>query len=277
MLNCANNDGFSLTQLKECFPMLNRAVSLASLMVALSVTVACEHAPTGPPSNIVAAVADTNRPAADKQRDVNRKPTETLEFLAVTPGEQIGELIPGSGYFTRLFSVAVGPSGHVFALVPPRGANAPADAPDRSLAVRAIAADPHYANVSVVEMGMGKLGMPVPVDLIFTGQNYHDLHNIPSLNIATFNKSIFDALKPGGYYVVLDHSAPVGSGTQATNTLHRIDPDVVKTEVMAAGFEFVASSDILANASDPRTANVFDPSIRGKTDQFILKFRKPKK
>jgi predicted methyltransferase len=124
---------------------------------------------------------------------------------------------------------------------------------------------------------MGKVTAPVPLDLVFTGQNYHDLHNIPSLSVAAFNKSVFDSLKPGGLFVVLDHSAQAGSGAKDTNTLHRIDADTVKTEVTAAGFEFVASSDILANPADPRTANVFDPSIRGKTDQFILKFRKPKK
>ncbi len=117
----------------------------------------------------------------------------------------------------------------------------------------------------------------MPLDLVFTAQNYHDLHNIPTLDVAAFNKSVFDALKPGGLYVVLDHSAAAASGAKDTNTLHRIDVEFVKTEVMAAGFEFVASSDILANPADPRSANVFDPSIRGKTDQFILKFRKPKK
>jgi len=124
---------------------------------------------------------------------------------------------------------------------------------------------------------LGKIATPVPVDLIFTAQNYHDLHNIPVLNIATFNKAIFDTLKPGGYFVIIDHSAQAGSGVRDTNTLHRIDVDSVKSEVMAAGFEFVANSDLLANPGDPRTANVFDPSVRGKTDQFILKFRKPKK
>ena len=85
------------------------------------------------------------------------------------------------------------------------------------------------------------------------------------------------SLKPGGLYVVLDHSAPAGSGLADTKTLHRIDADVVKQEVTAAGFEFVGASDVLANPADTRTAIVFDPSIRGKTDQFILKFRKPKK
>ena len=254
-------------------------ISAASLLAAMALSTACTHAPSAPgtPDSITAAVADSNRPAADAQRDANRKPAETLLFAGVHPGEQIGELVPGGGYFTRIFSKAVGPTGHVYALVPPRPANAPANAPDRSAAIRALAADANYPNISVIELTMGKVAMPAPVDMIFTGQNYHDLHNFPGLDIAGFNKSVFDALKPGGLFIVLDHSAPAGSGVSDTNTLHRIDVASVKTEVMAAGFEFVASSDILANPADPRTATVFDPAIRGKTDQFILKFRKPKK
>jgi predicted methyltransferase len=229
-----------------------------------------------PGTSFAAAVADTNRPDADKQRDANRKPEATLEFLGVHPGEQIAELLPGGGYFTRLFSKMVGPSGHVYALVPERPANAPADMPDLAGAVKAIAANPAYPNVTVVVAPIAKLAAPAPVDLVFTSQNYHDLHNFP-IDIGAFNKLVLSSLKPGGLYVVLDHSAQAGSGFRDTKTLHRIDADAVKQEVMAAGFEFVGSSAVLANAGDPRTAVVFDPSVRGKTDQFILKFRKPKK
>jgi predicted methyltransferase len=142
--------------------------------------------------------------------------------------------------------------------------------------VKVIAADANYSNVSVVVAPLLTLAAPEPVDLVFTAQNYHDLHNFP-VDVVAFNKVIFDSLKPGGWYVVLDHSAEAGSGVRDTKTLHRVDADVVKKEVTAAGFEFVGASDVLANSSDPRTAKVFDPAIRGKTDQFILKFRKPKK
>jgi predicted methyltransferase len=199
-----------------------------------------------------------------------------LEFLGVKPGAQIAEILPGGGYFTRIFSKAVGPSGHVYALVPERPANAPADMPDLAGKVKAIAADANYSNVTVVIQPLNKLVTPTPVDLVFTAQNYHDLHNFP-IDVVAFNRTILASLKPGGLYVVLDHSAPAGSGLQDTKTLHRIDAEAVKQEVTAAGFEFVGASDVLANASDTRTAMVFDPSIRGKTDQFILKFRKPKK
>jgi predicted methyltransferase len=111
---------------------------------------------------------------------------------------------------------------------------------------------------------------------VWTSQNYHDLHNRPNADLAAFNKNVFDSLKPGGTYIVLDHAAEAGSGTRDTSTLHRIDPEVVKTEVTAAGFKLEGQSDVLKNPQDPHTANVRDPSIRGKTDQFILKFRKPK-
>jgi predicted methyltransferase len=250
-------------------------VMAASLIASLSLSATSIQA-ASIPANITAAVADSNRPDTDKQRDANRKPAETLAFLGVKPGEKIGEIIPGGGYFTRLFSKAVGPKGQVYALVPERPANAPADMPDLAARVKAIAADPNYSNVNVVVAPLGTLAAPGPVDLVFTAQNYHDLHNFP-VDVVAFNKSVLNSLKPGGLYVVLDHSAEAGSGVRDTNTLHRIDAAAVKQEVTAAGFEFVGSSDILANSADAHTAKVFDPTIRGKTDQFILKFRKPKK
>jgi predicted methyltransferase len=113
------------------------------------------------------------------------------------------------------------------------------------------------------------------VDVVWTSQNYHDFHNIPNVDVATINRAMFQALKPGGVYLVLDHSAAAGSGTSDTNTLHRIDQDTVKQEVESVGFKFVGESDVLRNKADPRTAKVFDPSIQGHTDQFILKFTKP--
>jgi predicted methyltransferase len=224
---------------------------------------------------ISAAVADPNRPDADRQRDVLRKPAETLAFAGVKSGQQIAELLPGGGYFTRIFAKAVGDSGHVYAVVPAREATAAADAPDFSARVRALAKDPHYSNVSVVVEPFSELKVPVPVDIVWTSQNYHDLHNFPGLDLTVFNQLVFAALKPGGVYLILDHSAAPGSGTRDTKTLHRIDPEAVKREVLAAGFVFDGSSNLLRNSDDPRTEPVFDPTVRGKTDQFILKFHKP--
>lgn len=223
------------------------------------------------PRPIAAAVADPARPEADRQRDALRKPAACLTFAGVHPGMTIAELFPGTGYFTRLFSRIVGPKGHVYEFVaPPRKPGAPAP-------VKAFADDPHYYhNITVTVWPVGKLPVPQPVDLVWTSQNYHDLHDIPGLDVAGFDRAVYEALKPGGIYLVLDHVAPAGSGLSDTSTLHRIDPEAVKKEVMSAGFQFVGQSNVLRNPDDSHTKIVFDPSIRGHTDQFIFKFRKPR-
>ena len=166
----------------------------------------------------------------------NRKPAETLEFTGVKPGDQIAELLPGGGYFTRLFSKVVGSSGHVYALVPAPPPDAPADTPDFAARIKTLAGDPKYSNLSVVVEPFSELKTPVPVDLVWTSQNYHDLHNFPGLDVGVFNQMVFDALKPGGLYVILDHAAAPGSGTNDTKTLHRIDRETVKKEVHGRGF-----------------------------------------
>jgi predicted methyltransferase len=229
------------------------------------------------PAYIAAAVADPGRPDEDKQRDANRKPAETLLFAGVKPGEKVVELVPARGYFTRILSKAVGPKGHVYALSPPRRPNAAPDSPDPVAATTAIAAEPAYSNVSVQAGSLAKISVPEPADMVFTALNYHDVHNVPNVDMAAFNKSIFDALKPGGVFVVVDHAAAAGSGARDTSTLHRIDPETVKSEVLAAGFVLAGESKLLASSEDNHTLAVFDPSIRGKTDQFILKFRRPAK
>jgi predicted methyltransferase len=223
------------------------------------------------PAYIAAAVSDSARPASDTERDATRKPGATLAFAGVKPGQQVIELAPGRGYYTRLLSAVVGPQGKVYAVSSPPRPNAPPG----PLPVQEIAADPHYSNVSVIVGRVAEVKLPEGMDLVWTSQNYHDFHNIPNVDIATINRAVFQALKPGGIYLVLDHSAEAGSGTRDTNTLHRIDEDAVKQEVEAAGFKLVGESNILRNKADPRTAKVFDPSIQGHTDQFILKFRKP--
>jgi predicted methyltransferase len=229
------------------------------------------------PAYITAALADAGRPEEDKQRDASRKPAETVQFAGIKPGDTVVELFPGKGYFTRIFSKVVGPKGHVYALSPPRRPNAAPDSPDPVAATTAIAAEPAYSTVSVQVVTPNDLKVPGPADVIFTAQNYHDVHNVPNVDIAGFNKAMFNALKPGGTYIVLDHAAAAGSGTRDTSTLHRIDPQTVKSEVEAAGFVLAGESNVLANPQDTRELKVFDPSIRGKTDQFIFKFRKPGK
>jgi predicted methyltransferase len=230
-----------------------------------------------PPGYLGAAVADPGRPAVDTVRDTERKPAETLEFAGIAPGLKIAELLPGGGYFTRIMSKVVGANGHVYALVPAPSPNDPPNTPDFSARVKALAADRNYSNVSVVSEPFAQLKTPEPVDLVWTSQNYHDLHNFPGLDLVVFNQLVYDALKPGGIYLILDHATAPGMGVSETETLHRMDPEVVKREVEAAGFVFVGESNILRQANDPHTAKVFDPSIRGHTDQFILKFKKPNK
>ena len=143
--------------------------------------------------------------------------------------------------------------------------------------IRAIAADAHYSNITVLEQSFVNLALPVQIDVVWTSQNYHDVHNVSGIDLAAFNKAIFDSLKPGGLYLLIDHSAASDAPANVTATLHRIDSEQVKREVTAAGFVMEEESPLLRNPADPRTAAIFDPEIKGKTDQFIFKFRKPAK
>ena len=215
---------------------------------------------------IEAAVHDSGRPAADTARDAARKPAETLEFAKVHPGEVVVEIAPGGGYFTRLLSKAVGPGGHVYAVAPPQ----------MQKDVAAIAADPAYGNVTVISPGPDDLAKVPPVDLVFTAQNYHDLHLTQlHLDVPTVDRSWLAQLKPGGYLLIVDHVALPGAPvTETADKLHRIDPAAARKEVEGAGFVFDGESDVLRNPADPHTVIVFDPSIRGHTDQFIYRFRK---
>ena len=228
------------------------------------------------PKNIAEAVADSARPQADRDRDADRKPAECIAFAGLKPGQRIADLIPGGGYFTRIFSGVVGPKGQVFAVAPPKRPDAPPDRPEPSAASRAIAADPHYSNVTVSVEKVAELKLPENLDMVWTSQNYHDVHNVKDIDVSAFNKAVLASLKPGGIYIVIDHATEKGAGFTATQTLHRSDPDAVKAEVMAAGFEFVGSSNVIANAADDHKTAVFEQGLHDKTDRYVLKFRKPK-
>ncbi len=227
------------------------------------------------PQFLSAAVADSGRPAADTQRDAERKPAESMAFAGVKPKSVVIELIPGGGYYTRLLSKAVGPEGRLYAVVPALPPNAPADSPDRTLPIKAIAAEAGYKNITVQVLPIRALELPPNADLVWTSNNYHDLHNAEGLDMLKFNKSVLAALKPGGVYLVIDHTAAAEAPADVTSTLHRIRPDTVIQEVSAAGFILEGQSSVLHNAGDSHELKVFDPAIKGKTDQFILKFRKP--
>jgi predicted methyltransferase len=221
------------------------------------------------------AVADKRRPEADTKRDADRKPAESMAFAGVKPGETVIELIPGGGYFTRLLSAAVGPKGHLYELVPAPRPDAPAGAPDRSLPVKAIAAEPGYGNVSVLVQPIKALELPSGADLVWTSNNYHDVHNVPGIDLLAFNKTVYAALKPGGHYLVIDHAAGDQAAADVTSTLHRIRAATVVEEAKAAGFVLEAQGDALHNAADTHELKIFDPAIQGRTDQFMLLFRRP--
>ena len=134
-----------------------------------------------------AAVAEPSRPEADRARDADRKPAEVVSFAGIKPGDKVAEVMPGGGYFTRIFSKVVGDKGVVFAMVPARAPNAPANAPDFAAGVKAIAATPGYGNIRVVAMEGEKFD---PVDVAWTSLNYHDFHNRPNADLVAFNKNI---------------------------------------------------------------------------------------
>jgi len=217
------------------------------------------------------ALADPVRTEADKARDEARHTAQTLAFAEVMPGQKIADMIIGGGYFTRVFSAAVGPEGRVVGWQPDEFLQYD---PNYAASLAALNAIP---NVEAAHSPIGAPMFPTGLDLVFTAQNYHDLHLTPfAADTATrVNAAVFAALKPGGLYVIVDHHAESGSGLSAANTLHRIDIATVKAEVEAAGFVLDGESDVLANPADPLTANVFDAAIRGHTSQFMLKFRKP--
>ncbi len=255
--------------------MQRKAVIAALIGLAGISSVAWAGRSSALPAYIAAAINDTARPSTDTERDADRKPGSTLVFAGVKPGQVLIELAPGKGYYTRLLSAAVGPKGKVYVMASPPRPDAAPDAPPPAAAVQAIAADLHYANVTVLVQRIGQWQLPDGVNLVWTSQNYHDFHNVPDLDVLAVDKAIFNALKPGGIFFVLDHAATDGSGFRDTATLHRIDPDAVKKEVESVGFKLLGQSDLLRNKADPRTAKVFDPAIRGHTDQFMLKFSKP--
>jgi predicted methyltransferase len=254
----------------------NRSIAALAAAICIATLASAESAkPAVISKAIAAAVADPARPQADRDRDADRKPAETIAFAGLKPGQRIADLLPGGGYFTRIFSGVVGSKGQVIAVATPKRPDAPPDRPEPSAAVRAIAADEHYKNVTVSVEKVVEFKLPENLDMVWTSQNYHDIHNVKDVDVGAFNKAVFASLKPGGIYIVIDHAAEKGSGFTATSTLHRSDPDAVKTEVMAAGFEFAGSSDVIANPADDHKVAVFEQGLHDKTDRYVLKFRKP--
>ena len=224
-------------------------------------------------ADIAAAVADKGR-GADRDADARRHPGELIAFSGVKSGDKVVDLIPGSGYFTRIFSKVVGPRGHVYMIWPNEYAKEAQPDPVKNAEL----ATTGYANTSVILQPGATFATPAPVDLVFTVQNYHDYPDkfMGGIDPMVLNRAVYKALKPGGVFLVVDHTAQAGSGLRDTDTLHRIDPAIVRNQVTAAGFVFEGESALLRNPADDLKTLVFDKAIRGHTDQFIFKFRKPR-
>ncbi|MGD9966620.1 MAG: class I SAM-dependent methyltransferase [Hyphomonadaceae bacterium] len=236
-------------------------------------------------AHVLAALADPRRPAADRERDVLRHPAEVLAFAGVQPGWRVADVGPGGGYYTRLFAVAVGDGGRVYGVNRVRN-----PAATQLPAILAVAEQ--YPNITVIEQGYQGWTAPEPLDAIFISQIYHDFH-LPAapprpatdtqaafpgrqaLDVPAINRGMFAALKPGGVLVVIDHAAVEGSELTVADTLHRIEQSDVRSELEAAGFIFEEESQALRNPADNRSIRVFEGDIRGRTDQFVMRFRKP--
>jgi len=268
------------------------------------------------PTYIATAVADSNRPSSDTERDADRKPAAVIAFAGLKPGDRVADFMPGRGYFTKIFCKIVGDTGRVYAITLPR--QTPKPAPDAARTADSVSSAtssssskpasaplaPACNNVTDINLkGVNKpapelhsysddpglvyeywslrpaaesFAAPEPLDMIWTSENYHDLHN-KSLNtpdMLAVNKALFAALKPGGVLIIEDHAAAPGSGTRDTETLHRIDPKQVKKEALAAGFKLVGESNLLRNSQDPHRTKAHE--MHDKTDRFLFKFRKPK-
>jgi predicted methyltransferase len=212
-----------------------------------------------------------DRTEDDRKNDESRKPLDLLRFLQVKPGMKVADLGAGGGYLTELLARAVGPTGKVYAQ------NSKAVV-EKFYAKEWPARLARPVNKNVVDVGR-ELDDPLPpeakdLDLVAMGFIYHDAVWL-GVDRAKMNQKIFEALKPGGLYVIMDHAGRDGTGSGETKTLHRIEEKAVIDEVKKAGFEVARSGDFLRNKEDPRDASIFGP-LRGKTDRFIIAFVKPK-
>jgi predicted methyltransferase len=219
------------------------------------------------------ALAQPPQARADAMTDPALKREEVIAFIGVKPGDKVADMV--AGRFVRALSAAVGPKGKLYAVMP---AEVVKVHPEVVGLLKGLSSGPGGENIEVLTPPVNAMGLPAgSLDAVFIRQNYHDLYDkfMGPADVPAFNKQVFAALKPGGVYVILDHAAP-GAPIGVTETLHRIDVAQVKKDVLAAGFKLDGESTIFANAADDHTKNVFDPSVRGKTDQFLLRFRKPK-
>lgn len=224
---------------------------------------------TNIPDYIRSAVSSDKRPDRDTARDEGRRPAELMAFFGIAPGQAVAELNSGWGYITGLLAEIVGDEGEVYSHTTEasikRWNGNPIEKRIEKNAIR---------NIEIVVGTMDAPGLPSDLDAVLMIMNYHDAV-WSGADRPAMNKAIFDSLKSGGLFGVLDHQSQPGRGTEDCQSIHRIDKQVVIDEVSAGGFELDGESDILANPDDPRTGQVHEKEIRDRTDRFVLKFRKP--
>jgi predicted methyltransferase len=233
---------------------------------------------TATPAYITAAVENSARPPSDKRRDAQQKPAELLTFAGVKPGDRVADFWPAPPYSTALLSLVAGDQGRVYAIVPSKLL---VDMPHAKSDLEHATAP--YGNVALVVQPFDRFSVPEQLDVVWMGKVYHDFPNVAEMgvvDIAAVNRAIFNSLKRGGIYIVIDHAAAAHSGyldiePDMSKRLHRIDPEIVMRQVLAAGFVFDAESHALANPNDRHDKSVFDSTMIGKTDRFVYKFRKP--
>jgi len=254
---------------------MRASTSIALVLALIAAPVATSVASPAP--SVAAAVAAPGRSADNVKLDESRKPAEVLNFLGLKPGMKMIDLFGANAYWAEIAAPVVGPKGHVLVWEPTQFYN------DKTKATFAefMAKNP---NVTIVATAFEAPELPKNyADFVMLNLNYHDTYwqsekyKIPRMEPAAFLKTVFDAMKPGGIIGVIDHSASAGGDTRdVVEKLHRIDPAVVKADFERAGFVLAGSSDILRNSGDDHSLLVFDPKIRGKTDRFIFKFKKPR-
>jgi len=200
-----------------------------------------------------------------------------ISFAHVDAGSTVIDVYPGAGEWTVLFSDTVGPEGRVYSFVPAEVAHFKNDPVGL---MRTLAQEPGRDNVEAVSADLVAISdVTQPADVVWVHLFYHDLHTplmqTRGATATDFNRAVYERLKPGGFYVIVDHAAAAGAGTSDAPSLHRIDPASVREEVEAAGFVLDAESSLLASESDPHSIKVFDPSVKGQTDRFAYRFVKP--
>lgn len=263
-----------------------RGLTIAALAASAALLTACggeaaiseEAAQEYSARQYMQAINDIAR-SDDLEDDETRLPGELLAFAQIDRGDVVGDYVMGGGYVTRLLATAVGADGKVYAFQPEEFiAFNPDYGPQQDDTVRRYSDnDGNPINVFPLRGPLAEPGWPEQLDTIITVMNFHDLYleNFPEGTSEAAIANLYDALKPGGTLIVVDHMAAEGGGVEAANTLHRLDTQMAMDALTAAGFELDAESDIYAHPSDPRTANVFDDEIRGSTDQIAWRLRKP--